>query len=295
MAGIGGAIGVHDGIDEVERVFVVNVDVRLLHVGAQVLEGAGGGFASRSDLGIHRSRPEVGRPADSQPLNALVQVGGEIGWLGANANGVSIIGAGQGLQEEGRVSDVAGDGAVLTELAPTAGACGYARHSTLCSLDAVEAAEGGGDANGTAAVAALGEGGKAGHLSGGGASAGAARSSGGIPGVAARRPQPVLRGTLVAQLRCVGLAQDDGPGRPDSLRHHVVGVGDVVFEDEGAVGGTDALGGVQVLDGDGNAVEGGQAVAPHHGCLGVLRPFDGHIAYHGEIGVELRVQAVDAA
>ena len=78
-------------------------------------------------------------------------------------------------------------------------------------------------------------------------------------------------------------------------RDHVVGVGHVVFEDEGAVGGANALGGVQVLDGYGDAVEGGQPGAAHHGCLGVLRPFDGHIAYHGEIGVELRVQAVDAA
>ena len=113
------------------------------------------------------------------------------------------------------------------------------------------------------------------------------RGAGGVPGVAAWGTKPVLGRSLVAHLRRVGLAQNDGPGRPDSLRDHVVGVGDVVFEDEGAVSGADALGGVQVLDGYGNAVKRGQTVAPHHGRLGVLRPLDGHISYHGEVGVKL--------
>ena len=177
----------------------------------------GGGFAGCSHLGVHWGGPEIRSPAYPQTLDALVQAGGEVGRLGANADGVSVVGAGQGLQEEGRVSDVACDGAVLPQLAPTAGAGGDGGHASLGSLDAVEAAVGGGYANGTAAVAALGDGGKAGNLSGGGASAGAAGGSGGVPGVAARRTQPVLRGTLVAQLRRVGLAQDDGAGGPDSL------------------------------------------------------------------------------
>ena len=292
---VGGAVTEHDGVHRVESVFVVDVDVGLFHVSAQVLEGHGGGLACGANFGVHRGGAEVWRPAYPQTLDALVQVCGEVGRLGANANGVSIVGAGQGLEQEGRVSDVAGDGAVLPELAPTAGAGGDAGHASLGSLDAEEAAVGGGYADGTAAIAALGEGGKAGYLSGGGAPAGAAGCPGGVPGVAARGPQPVLGGTLVAHLRRVGLAQDDGPGRPDSFRHHVVGVGDVVFEDEGAVGGADALGGVQVLDGYGNAVQRGQTVAPHHGRLGVLRPAQSHVADDGEVGVELRVEAVDAA
>ena len=152
---VGGAVAEHDGVHSVESVFVVDVDVGLFDVGAQVLEGHGSGFAGRSHFGVHRGGAEVWRPAYPQTLDALVQVGGEVGRLGANAAGVSIVGAGQGLQEEGRVSDVACDGAVLPQLAPTAGAGGDGGHASLGSLDSVEAAVGGGYAYGTAAVAAL--------------------------------------------------------------------------------------------------------------------------------------------
>ena len=167
-------------------------------------------------------------------------------------------------------------------------------HAALGALDAVEAAVGGGDSNRAAAVAALRQRRKSRHLSCRRAAAGAAGSAGEVPRVAAGRAEAIFGGTLVAHLRRVRLAQNNRPRRPDPLRDDVVGVGNVVLEDEGAVGGADALGGVQVLDGDGNAVKGGQVVAPHDRRLGVLRPADSHVADDGEVGVELRVEAVDA-
>ena len=84
--------------------------------------------------------------------------------------------------------------------------------------------------------------------------------------------EKVLGGAGLAELGGVGLAEDDGAGLPDSLYGDGIFVGDVVSEDVAAHSAADALGELQVLDGDGDAVEGPEVVAAGHGVLRPLRP-----------------------
>ena len=75
---------------------------------------------------------------------------------------------------------------------------------------------------------------------------------------------------------------------PDFLMRSVTrssASGTMVFEDEGAVGGTDALGGVEVFNGNWHSMEGSQGVAPMHGGLGLSSPLHGHVSHHREVGV----------
>ena len=169
-----------------------------------------------------------------------------------------------------------------------------AGHPELGGLDAVDAAEAGGDADGASAVGAGGEGAEARYEGRARASAGAAAGALGVPGVAAGIAEEVLRGAGLAELGGVGLAEDDGTGLPDAVDDDGVFVGDVVSEDVTAHGAADALGELQVLDGDGHAVEGPEVVTAGHGCFGGGSGFSGEVGTDCQIGVQLGVKGVDA-
>ena len=169
-----------------------------------------------------------------------------------------------------------------------------ARHAVLRGLDAEDAAEGGRDADGAAAVAAGGDGAQPGCQGRARAAAGAAGSAGGVPGVAAGFAHLVLGGARLPELRGVGLAQHDGAGGLDALHHHRVYLGDAVAEQGRAHGGGDALAHLQVLDGDGDAVQRPQRPAAGHGVIGGAGVGQRLLLAEGEVGVQPGVQPLDA-
>ena len=71
-------------------------------------------------------------------------------------------------------------------------------------------------------------------------------------------------------------------------------VGDVVSEDVAAHGAADALGELQVLDGDGDAVEGPEIITAGYSCFCGRGRLPGEVCGHGKIRVELGVKGVDA-
>ena len=156
VAGVGGTVSPHDCVQEVDSVVDVNVYVGGFNGGAHVLKGHGRRLAYAAYFGVHSGGAEVGSPTDTQALNTAVEACGEVRGLAANAYGVPVVRPGQCLKQQGGVSDVAGDGPALAQLPPAAGARCDGGYPALGGLNAVQSAEGGGDANGAAAVAALG-------------------------------------------------------------------------------------------------------------------------------------------
>ena len=161
-------------------------------------------------------------------------------------------------------------------------------------LDAGYAAEAGRDADAAAAVAAGGQGAEAGGQRRRRAATAAAGRVVGVPRVAAGFADEVLGGAGLSELGCVGLAQDDGAGGLDALDDDGVDLRHPVSEYGGAQGGGHALGQLQVLDGDGDAVERPQSVAAPDGFVGSAGIGQRLIRAEGQVGAEPRVQLVDA-
>ena len=133
-----------------------------------------------------------------------------------------------------------------------------------------------------------------------GPTAGAAGHALRIPGRADGIAEQVLGDSDQAELRRVGLAQEHGAGRLQALVGDAAGVGDVVFEDLGALRRADTGNIVQVLDGDGHPEQRRQRieVAPRS-RIDVARRRSGGLAAgdingDGEEGVQDRVEPVDA-
>ena len=97
--------------------------------------------------------------------------------------GIAEVGAGGGVEEGGAVADGAGKGMLDDQTMPVFAQIGAQGVAGAGGLEAEEAAAGGGDADGAATVAAVGQGDDAGGHGGGGTAAGAARGAGGVPGV----------------------------------------------------------------------------------------------------------------
>ena len=89
----------------------------------------------------------------------------------------------------------------------------------------------------------------------------------GIPRVASQHPQGVLARAHHAELRHVGLADHHRTCVEDALDHGGVALGHPVRVHDGPHGRPHARGHLRVLDGQGQAVQGAEAVAPHHRVL----------------------------
>ena len=132
-------------------------------------------------------------------------------------------------------------------------AAGVERHPSHRRLDPHEPAEGRRNPHRAAAVAADRERPDASRHCGARARAGAAGRALQVPGVARRLEHGVVARAAVAELRHVGLAEDDGAGRPQALDRHVVLVGHKTLVGDGARDGRQVLGADEVLDADRHA------------------------------------------
>src|ERR687893_280356 len=208
----------------------------------------------RLDLPLDVLEKEARRDADDSTPDAAVEVAGEV--FGGTVHGVEVLRvvAGQGGEEEGVVLDSAGEGADVVE------GPGQGKHATFADapegrLHADHAAEGGGDADGTARVRAVGA---VAEARGDGRTR-PTRGAAGDPGEVVRVPRRPEVGAVprrpVGELVGVRLAEKDGPGLAKLAGDGGVFVGDVVLEESGGHRGPDARGGDEVLYGDGYAVQ----------------------------------------
>src|SRR5439155_8661853 len=85
-----------------------------------------------------------------------------------------------------------------------------------------------------------------------------------VPRVPRGLHQQVVAHVLVAEGRRVGLAEDDRPGAAKPARRGTVLGGDMVLEELRAEGQPATGDRLQILDRDGDAVQGTELVAPHH-------------------------------
>ena len=225
--------------------------LRLQPVGALLPEGL--------DLGGHVVDPVFLGDADLEALDVAAEQRAPVGGLEVDGGAVLGVVAGHCLEQEGGVLDVAAEGAGLVERGGE-GDDAEARAAAVGGLDAGDAAEGGGLADGAAGVGAGGGECYAGRHGGSRAAGAAARDQGGVvgglgPGVADGAVVGGHVGRAHGELVEIGLAERDGAGGPE-----LGGDGQFVrrleaVEDVRAGGGEHALGAEQVLDGDGQAFE----------------------------------------
>ena len=211
--------------------------------------------------------------------------------------------AGDGLEDEGAVGGVAGDGADLVQ----GGCVGHeavAADAPVGGLQAGYAAEGRRLADAAAGVGAQGEGGGAGRHRRRRAAAAAAGNAGCVPGVAGGEEGGVLGGRPHAELVHVALAQQDGALFAEAGHGGGIVHGDVFGQHPGGAGGGDAVGAEQVLDLHGHAGE-GRCVAGGDAAVGVGGLLAGEVGGDGDVGgypvvnlgdaVEAGVGELDAA
>ena len=275
---------------------IVPAGIDGLNAAAEVGKTPCGALGQAAHFGLDGGVAEVGAPGDAQAAQGGQRIGdgGEVVLgLVVDGGGVTRIGPGGGAGEEGGVGDGAGDGAVVGAGGPDVevGPVGYASER---GLEAEDAAEGGGDADGAGAVGAVGEGAESGGHGRGGAAAGAARGAISVPGIAARIAELVVAHVLVAEVGRIGLADDDGAGGLDAAGDGAVVAGDLVGVEDRAVGVAQTGAGFKVFDGDGQTVQEAEVVAAHDGGFGGASDVEGAVAVDGQIGVDGGVDALDA-
>ena len=192
-------------------------------------------------VGMHR---HVGMGArlhrDAQPAGSMSEFGEEAGWRGRCRVGVARRGAMGGVQEGRRISYAAAEHVAGCEAAPAFSHQWAGRDAGPGRLQAEQAAGRGGDADGAAAVAAVGGRDDARGDRGCGAARGAAGGAFAVPGVARRAGQAGLRRGRQAELGCGRLAEDHQArplvafgqgGRDDArVRRHHGAVGEAVAD-----------------------------------------------------------------
>ena len=170
---------------------------------------------------------------------------------------VAIVGAGHDREHERRIRHRPRHRADMLDPLPTGDAgvalvarTGIERHPPHGRLDPHEPAEGRRNPHRAAAVAADRERPDASRHRGARARAGAAGGAFRVPRVARRLEHGVVARAAVAELRHVGLAEDDGAGRLQALDRHVVLLGQETLVGDGARDGRQVLGADEVLDAD---------------------------------------------
>ncbi len=197
-----------------------------------------------------------------------------------------------GREHQAQVRHVARHGAEHGERVPAVRAARVG-HQAGRGAEAHDAVEGGGVAQAAARVRAGGEG----HHVAGQRDGRAARGAGGVlrrvEGVARRAPHRVAGVRAEAELGDVGLAEDHAARGADAGDDAVVVVRHVVGEERAAPGGSQALGGLEILDAERQAVERAERrVAARHLGLAFLRAGAGgalvHRGHRVDGGVHLR-------
>ncbi len=253
-------VGVPQGLEERHHVGAERHGHVLDLVAQAGQQGAGvlvGGHAVRVHLGaLDRV---LQRPADPQPARLAAGVAEERLAGRERRLGVHVAGevAGHHVEQQRRVGDRARERAVDAQ----AGQVGHERalgDPAAGRLDPEQPADAGRDADGAAAVAALGGRGQARRDRGGGAAARPARRPGQVPRRAGRRADLGLGVAGQPELGGGGLAGDDRAGPLDRDHHVVVGVGHVGLEGLGAQRLPHPGDHVQVLDRDRHAGQRGQ-------------------------------------
>ncbi len=114
-----------------------------------------------------------------------------------------------------------------------------------------------------------------------------------VPRVATRRVRRGLAHVEWSELRCHGLAEDREPGTADPGHELVVTLRYPISPQRSAVRRADACGVVEVLDRDRDTVKCGQLCAARQGLLSSARGVERVLTAHGDVGTELRVDALD--
>ena len=264
-----------------------------------LVDGRSGGLEGgerRLDAGGHL-RIEAGTvvggdPADSQARKRFVQqlrVGGHLRRQRGRVAGVV---AGDRLHHQGTVGSRPGQGADLVE-ARGEGDQSPPADPPVGRLEAGDAAEPGGLADGAAGVGADRHRRQIRRDAGGGAAAGAARGPLQIPGVADRPIGRVFVGTPHRELVHVGLADDHSIGRSQpGDRIGVIGRL-VAGQHPGAAGGRHVDRAERVLDGDRQAGQRAQGVAGRPSRVDLLRLGDRRPAVRRQKGVDRAVERRD--
>ena len=176
--------------------------------------------------------------------------------MGRRMIGVSRFGAHHSVKEGRGIAHAAGNHVVLRHAGPAFRPVRAGGDTAAGGLEADQAAKGGGDADGTAAIAAVRRRDDAGRHRRGRAAAGAARRAYRIPGVECRPRFPRLCSDRQRQLRRIGLAENHQSGLPVAahqggvlLRH------EPVEETAGIPGGLSPIVGADILQQEGHAVQ----------------------------------------
>ena len=236
---------------------------------------------------------EMARHADAQALHALAETGGEIGCRTIGAGGIVRVVPGHRLQQQRAVLDSPGERAGVVQRVGQRQYAG-ARAQAVSGLDTGQTAQRRGTADRAAGVRP----GAAQHHAGGDRGAGAGGRSGSeifrVPRVARRRPGQVEGRAAHGELVRRQLAQHDRSGLGPKLHDAGILAGDVVLQQLGVRGGTDAGGVVDVLVADRDAVEFAPQRAGHHARFGGLGV--GQRAFLGQQqeGVQRVVERLDA-
>ena len=282
LAGQHGDVGRHPGS-------TVHRRRRLFHLVAQRRQQPGGVVQGRQAVGMHAvAEHRLRTEGDAQPAGLAARFVDEAPRLRRRRVGRPGIGAGRGIEQRGAVAHRAGQRVFDRHAMPELAMVRTGGRHAAAGLEAEQAAAGSGNADRATAVAATGHRHQARRHRGGRAAAGAAWRMRGRPGVARGAAGQGLGVGREAELRRVGAAEHQQPGRPVAphqfavVRHRHRGQAAVAV-----AGGLAGDRGDQVLHQEGHAGEGRLGIhARDLGTGGVEAP-----AHHG---VECRVKLFDA-
>ena len=200
---------------------------------AELREGVRRVFDRRRDVRLHRGVAEVRREADAQGGERLLE-GRRVGEPRRRQAGrIPRRGAGREVEQQRRVCDGLGERPVHRRVLEVPVRERPARHASVGRLQAEAAGEARRDADRAAAVARRDERADAARERRRRAAARAARRALEIPGRARDAVDEVAGDRGVAELRRVGLADDDRAGVLQPLHLDLGGVGDPVAIDRG--------------------------------------------------------------
>ena len=267
--------------------------VDCLHAAPQLPKGEGGLGRDGTDLGVHRVGPaEVVAVGDAQPLHAPAERLHVIDAGGGERVLVALVGARADVHHQRCVRDRPRHGTDVGE-APRR-AEGIDGDEAEGRLQPEDAGARRGDPDGAAAVGADRQRSQPGRDRRARPTARAARRAVEVPRVARDAEQQVVGGADPAEGGRVGLAELDGPRRPEPLHHRRVLGGDIVGVEPRAERRPDPLRDHEVLGGERHPVERSEGDALlREGALGGAGILHRLIGRQRDERVERGVHALD--
>ncbi len=259
---------------------------------AERFEGGAMGVHHGADARVEGNATETPEPGDAHTFETAAEGQGKEFAGVVNGERVTGIGTGDGAEGEGEVGDGTRQASGCAQGGPGEGRfrIGYTADRRA---EAGDVAEGGGVAEGASHVGTTGDGDEAAGQRDGGAAGRSAAGLRQIVGIAGGAEDPVEGLGPGAEFRGVGFAESNGAGQTHALDDEVVFGGDVILEERGAEGGTDAAGFHEVLVGNREAVKRAQLLFVSLFLVGGRSRGGGHLRYEGDDGVDLRVDAAD--